>query len=287
MEFFNTLGVSPFDTKEYIKNEYRKMIKKYHPDKNNSNGEYFVKINNAYEKILDIFECCDIKIHKLKDTNKLKGENIYTNLYITIEELFKGNLCSVMYEKRICDSFKYSDKCKSCYGTGININEVKTFYDNKTYYNAEKCRFCLKNTKEYEVKTKTLSLCIPSFFYENKYTFEGEGHDIIGGLSGDLIVNINLKKDDNFWIIGHNLYTQINITLKEALTGFKYIMTHPNGDTLYIEDDNEIITSNTKKCYKGLGLKQDDKFGYFQVNFNIIFPDTLNTETKEKLRKIL
>jgi DnaJ-class molecular chaperone len=52
-DYYNTLGVSKSATPEEIKRAYRKLAHEHHPDKNQSDGEKFKEINEAYRVLSD------------------------------------------------------------------------------------------------------------------------------------------------------------------------------------------------------------------------------------------
>ncbi|HEY8401069.1 MAG TPA: DnaJ domain-containing protein [Cytophagaceae bacterium] len=56
LNYYQLLGVSPLASNEEIKSAFKKLAKKYHPDKNPGNvqyEEYFKKINEAYQTLSD------------------------------------------------------------------------------------------------------------------------------------------------------------------------------------------------------------------------------------------
>ena len=55
MDYYEILGVSPEDTPEQIRKQYKKLARKFHPDTTNLDKDYaeaeFKKISAAYEKL--------------------------------------------------------------------------------------------------------------------------------------------------------------------------------------------------------------------------------------------
>ena len=51
--------------------------------------------------------------------------------------------------------------------------------------------------------------------------FENDGEQVVDQERGDLIFVLKQKKHKTFSRVGYNLYTDINLTLKEALLGFE------------------------------------------------------------------
>ena len=66
------------------------------------------------------------------------------------------------------------------------------------------------------------------------YLCLGEGEPHIDGDPGDFIVQIQTNKHLVYERRDHNLFTNISITLRDALTGFRMNLTHLDGHIVSI-----------------------------------------------------
>ena len=69
------------------------------------------------------------------------------------------------------------------------------------------------------------------------HLFLGEGEPHIDGDPGDFIVQVQTDKHTTFERRENDLLTNISITLRDALTGFKMILTHLDGHRVEIKKD--------------------------------------------------
>jgi len=139
-DYYKTLGVEKTATKEAIKKAYKKLAKKYHPDKTGGNKELeekFKEINEAYEVLSDDKKRSNYDQFGTIDPGSFRpnnmGDFIFRNFNIhnenfnpfsredrvptfvievpiTIKEAFNG--CN----KKI--SISYKEKCSACDGRG-------------------------------------------------------------------------------------------------------------------------------------------------------------------------
>ena len=79
-----------------------------------------------------------------------------------------------------------------------------------------------------------------------------------------------------------------NITLKEALCGFKFSMTYITGKTFQINNaSGNIIKPTFKKIIPNFGLERDKHKGNLIITFDISFPEKLDETQIVELAKIL
>jgi len=119
-----------------------------------------------------------------------------------------------------------------------------------------------------------------------------ELNDAVITLGDEIISNIDftkehLKQVKNMLYLTEQVVNEFNtITLKEALCGFIFIITHINGKEFTIKN-KKIIEPGSKTTIKNLGFKRDNNIGNLIINFNISFPKNISPEAIEQLNSIL
>ena len=176
----------PFNaTTKEIKSKFRYLSKMYHPDKKSGNKTEFIKISDAYSKLMElpsntIQESPIIKY--IKNINLLNKDYISINLEsrriiskLTNTEV--NNLDLIRSVGKYCCS---SILCKKC--NGINMILNNQLY----YYKIIKTQYNLKLTK----KTRDGS----------KWILKKKGPHIIGKIPADIhcVLLINNNDDDFF-----------------------------------------------------------------------------------------
>ena len=100
-------------------------------------------------------------------------------------------------------------------------------------------------------------------------------------------VTVNVNNETIFKRMGMDLIYMRDISLKEALTGFQFAITHLNGKNLLLSRNKEIVKPNMRTMLKGYGMERGEKKGNLIIHFNIIFPDTLSDEIIDFLKEKL
>ena len=124
--------------------------------------------------------------------------------------------------------------------------------------------------------------------HEYRYVAEGEPH--IDGDPGDLIVRVREQKHSVFERRGDDLYTNVSITLQDALNGFSFKLTHLDGHKVTIERE-KITRHGLRIRKKGEGLPNYDNNhdrGSLYITFDVTFPErTLTKEQRDTIKEIL
>ena len=118
---------------------------------------------------------------------------------------------------------------------------------------------------------------------------QGVGNENLVTTAGDLIVRVNVLKNDIFDRDENDLIIKVNITLKEALLGFNRTIVHLNGTKITIVHQ-EITVPGEEFVWDGMGMpklpkleekeKEKDEnsnmeFGRLIMRVNVVLPERL------------
>ena len=79
------------------------------------------------------------------------------------------------------------------------------------------------------------------------------------------------------------------VSLKEALTGFSFELSHISGKLLALNNktSNTIVYPGYKKVIPGLGMTRDANKGNLIIEFDVSFPTSLTPEQMAGLEQFL
>jgi DnaJ-class molecular chaperone len=217
LTFYELLEVSPTDTEKDIKKASKKMLLKWHPDKNLNDQEHatliFKEIQNAVEILTD-----PIRRKEYDDQHAITGI-VVTEPKLSIPKPFVPNRTReskpIEYTLYLPDppplitTFTYPRDitcphcvCKSCNGTGI-VQVSQVVYGTKVqhqtacnmcklYQHHNRCRWC--NGTRIIVSSHTMSTRIPKHCKNgSQLYFPNEGHQLSTG-NTNLIVTIKMTQ---------------------------------------------------------------------------------------------
>jgi DnaJ-class molecular chaperone len=105
------------------------------------------------------------------------------------------------------------------------------------------------------------------------------GHMNEVGMKGDIRIIINTLQHPVFKVENLDLTVEKTISLKSALCGFDFEITHINGRIFKLANKpGNIIKPGNVKTIPGLGLEKNGESGSLKIKFNVEFPDTLTIE---------
>lgn len=230
---------------------------------------------------------------------------------VTLEDIYAGKMKTLSYEKhKVCDGCdgkggKDSKKCTTCKGHGMieKVVQLGPGFISSTrgvcpdcqgegtsYDKANMCKQC--KGKKMVVEKKTIEVPIEQGApNEHHVTFTGDGDEMPGALSGDLVVRLIIEKHAVFERKGADLFISKKISLYEALTGFSFTIDHLDGQKINVTTaPGEVIAPGTKKqlTKKGMPFYKDAmSYGNLFVEFQVEFPKKGEIKNAEELAKIL
>ena len=289
--YYNILNLSKNANINDIKKAYRQLSIKFHPDKNNTNdSEQFNKLNDAYSKLLDKYS--NDKYSNDKYSNEVTKSEL-VNSFANSANAINANNANNANANSCNDILKYSyfSSNSSNSSEDIIIDLNVTF--NEAYNGCTKPivvnrKIIVNNVIGHE--KETLYIPIPKGIDANEIiALPNKGNVYI---SNGIISYSNIKilicliKNELFERNGLDIIFIKTITLKDALLGFNFILTHINNKNFKITC-SEIINFNYEKLIPNMGFIRDTFVGNLIIKFNIIFPLTISQESKKLLEKLL
>ena len=115
-----------------------------------------------------------------------------------------------------------------------------------------------------------------------------KGNILSSELKGDVKIVINIQNTTIFKRDGLNLHMEKDISLKESLCGFDFIIHHVNGKQLrYTSDAGSPLKDGIIKVITGFGMERENSKGNLCIKFNVKYPEKLTSEQITRLREIL
>jgi DnaJ-class molecular chaperone len=138
---------------------------------------------------------------------------------------------------------------------------------------------------------QTIYVHIPPGIQDNEIVILRDcGNESNDELKGDIKIGIKIQNTTQFIRVDMDLLFTKQITLKEALCGFSFDVTHLNGKLLALNNKTNptIVKPHYKKVVTGLGMMNEaGNFGNLIIEFDVKFPESLTSEQTEGLNNIL
>lgn len=288
---YQVLGINSNASEEDIKKAYRKLSKKYHPDLNPDNPkaeDMFKKVSEAYNSLTNKKNDHN-NIHDFfqrPQRRKQKARTILYNLEITLEEAFFGSEKELEIVRNIvcdnCDGEGGLDKvsCNQCNGQGI-LKGSNTFYMcnnclGKGFLFIKKCGTCAMTG--YKKVRERISINInPSILNNQKITKVGVGNEVKDGIPGDVLVNIIIKKHQNFDLDNHDLKIKKTVSILDILLGGDFIVKTIDGEVKIKIPQFSDVSNYFRVKNKGM-RKENNKRGDLYVKIEPKYPKQINPQ---------
>jgi curved DNA-binding protein len=290
IDYYKILGVDKNASEKDIKNAYRKLARKHHPDLNPNDTEAnkkFQQLNEANEVLGDP--------EKRKKYDKY-GENwqhgeAYEQQARQQQGRQQGGFGGGHTQG--FESFEgfggddsFSDFFQSMFGGG-GRSARKTKYRGQDY-NAE-LHLTLQEASETHKQTlavngKQIRITVPAGV-DNGQTIKIAGHGgsgTNGGPAGDLYIAFSIADDPKFKRLGSDLYATVKLDLYTAVLGGEITVDTMTGKVkLKVTPGTQ---NGTKVKLKGKGFpvyKKHGEFGNLYLTYDVLLPTNLTDKQKE------
>jgi len=293
IDYYKVLGLDKSASEKDIKNAYRKLARKYHPDLNPNNADAktnFQQINEANEV--------------LSDPEKRKKYDQYGKDWQHADEFEKQKQQQSQSAGSYGGGFSggqsagdFSDFFESMFGGGrAGRSGRQPKYrgeDYTTEIHLELIDAYKTHKQTLNVNGNNIRITIPAGV-ENGQIIKIPGHGgagANGGPNGDLYITFSVANHSNIKRLGNNLFETVDLDIYTAVLGGEITIDTLDGKVkLKVKPETQ---NGTKVNLKGKGFpvyKNDGQFGDLQVTYSIKIPTNLTDKQKalfEELRNSL
>jgi len=287
IDYYKVLGVTKNASEKEIKNAYRKLARKYHPDVNTSNKE-------AEKKFKEINEANEV----LGNAENRKKYDNYGKDWKHAEEFEKAKSqqrqqsYSYNWGQHANNSFNeedFSDFFSSMFGGGFKQHKGGRQILKGRDFNAE-LQLNLTDVLESKkhtltVNNKNIRLTIPAGIENGQVIkIKNQGEQVAnGGLNGDLYIKFNIINNTVFKRDKNNLYLTVDLDLYKAILGGELIISTIDNKKLKLQIKPE-TQNGTQVKLKGKGMpvyKRENQYGDLYITYKIKVPTKLTSQEKE------
>jgi len=287
VDYYKILGLDKSASPKDVKNAYRKLARKFHPDLNPNNADAktnFQQINEANEV--------------LSDPEKRKKYDQYGKDWQHAEEFEKQKQQqSQSSGSRQGGGFSggqsggdFSDFFESMFGGGGRSRQAKyRGEDYSTEIKLELIDAYKAHKQTLTVNGKNIRITIPAGV-ENGQTIKISGHGGVGtngGPNGDLYISFAVANHSHIKRLGNNLFSTVELDICTAVLGGEITIDTLDGKVkLNLKPETQ---NGSKVNLKGKGFpvyKNEGQFGDLQVTYTIKMPTNLTEKQKELFEEL-
>ena len=277
IDYYEILGIKKTATEEEIKNAYRKLARKLHPDLNPTDkdaNKKFQHLNEANEVLSDPT--------KRKKYDQYGKDWQHSDQYEQARQSGRRNGRQGSAGGFEGDDF--SDFFSSMFGGGGSRSKAK--YRGQDYNSQLQLSLRDAYTTHQQTMTineKTVRITIPAGV-ENGQSIKLKGYGapgVNGGPNGDLYLTFAIANDPRFKRKGNDLYLNEDLELYTAVLGGDITIETMSGKIkLKVQPETQ---NGTKTRLKGKGFplyKKEGEFGDLYITYSIKIPTNLTEKQK-------
>jgi curved DNA-binding protein len=285
IDYYKLLGVSKSASAKEIKNAYRKLARKFHPDLNPNDKDAkkkFQEINEAHEVLSD-----PAKRQKYDQYGKDWNNSDQFEKQRQQWQQTTGSQRSWNTESQSFNDF--SDFFETLFGESFGPGRARQARSRGEDLQAQLQLALIEAYKSHQrtlnVNDKKIRITIPAGI-ENGQTIKIPGHGgkgKNGGPNGDLYITFSINKDPDFERLGNDLYTTVEIDLYTAVLGGAITIDTLDGKVKLKVKPGTQNGTRVKLKDKGFPVyKMEGQFGDMYLTYSVRIPTNL-TDKHRKL----
>lgn len=238
-----------------------------------------------------------------------RGATSQTELAVTLEDLFVGKSMQIEYTRtKLCAHCKGTGSddpqdvktCPKCKGAGayIAVQQVAPGFIQQVQMRCDKCsgrgrtfdKPCSRcHGQRLTRESETVEISIPPGTKDGEvFRFPEMADEHPDRETGDLAVIIRTKENPVYQRDGANLYASVELTLRQALLGFKISLPQLDGEPLQLARSETTQNAFVERIPNGgMPTKGSSKRGDLFVRYQVVLPPKLSKEQRSLLEKAL
>jgi len=299
---YDILGVDRSCSDDDVKNAYRRLARKHHPDKGGSDV-MFRRIQAAFESIKDEesrarhaggggFNPFDIFMGGGAAVDRRRIPDIEKVVEVSCRDAYSGATIRYTHKrKRVRPGVNMSSPCAMCRGRGRMVRRQPMFVMGGVLVVCPECAGLgvRVSAQDMEIMTEAIGIDLPAFCPDGyRVVVKSRTDEMPGMQTGDLILVIRHKAEGlplGTEVNGGHIITSVPITLADALFGFvrevefidgsKKTIVLPSGTSLFVSSEPRIILRDLIRRVPGMGFYHGTDLrdrGDWLIRFDISFP---------------
>lgn len=282
-----------------LKRNYRELSVKYHPDKNPESAARFNRIRDAYEILSDPVKMLLYdtggeelvkKYEKDGDAEIERVEPHESTADITLADAYNGLEKEINVNRRVvCRGCRLSPnlpRCRRCGRCPGEMQQRQVWMDQMHYrieeHEVPSDEKCIQDQQKIKIQIEK------GVMHGDRMQHQYLGSQLPKKIPGDILATVKVQKHPVFKRLGNDLMVDVQISLMEALLGFKRELQHLDGHIVNfgVERGDAILRPNSGLQLEGEGmpLKEDpSSAGKLFIRFQIDFPESLPAGSADSL----
>jgi len=233
-----------------------------------------------------------------------RGSDLLHETFVSLEDVLNGKRMDLDLQKNVdcpecngsgCFPGSSKTKCSDCDGQGqVRISRNMGF---STFVTVQPCRKCsgqgmmiekpCKKCKLGKVKgTKHISFELPAGIDNGDYVISGEGESIPDGVSGDLIIRVNVQPHPKFKRDGRDIFYDTQLSMTDASLGKNLEVPTLEGFSKITVESGSQPNVIIKLKGKGLPGLHERGRGDQYVRLVVNIPKKLSKQQKDLLKEL-